>query len=211
MLQKIKSLFKSFRSSSYWENRYKQGGDSGAGSYNLLAEYKASVINQFLRDKEIKSVIEWGCGDGNQLSLINYPEYLGFDVSPTGLDICKEKFKTDTTKSFKHVAQYEEERSDLAISLDVIYHLVEQQVYLTHLSSLFRSSTKWVLIFSSDHTENDGLAEHVKHRKFTLDIEEFHPDWELVKVWDNPHPFNGDYKTGTTATFHLYERKGIDA
>ena len=206
MLQKIKSLFRPFRSSDYWENRYKQGGNSGTGSYNELADYKASVINDLLKEKSIQSAIEWGCGDGNQLSLIQYPKYLGFDVSPTALEICRKKFEHDPSKTFKHAAEYNEESADLSLSLDVIYHLVEHHVYFTHLSSLFRSSKKWVLIFSSDHHENDGLSEHVKHRKFTADVKEFHPDWTLVKVWGNPHPFKGDYNTGTTALFHLYEK-----
>ena len=54
---------------SYWENRYKNNGNSGAGSYGRLAEFKADVINNFIAENKITSVIEFGCGDGNQLSL----------------------------------------------------------------------------------------------------------------------------------------------
>ena len=32
-------------SNEYWEQRYKTGGNSGAGSYNRLAEHKADIIN----------------------------------------------------------------------------------------------------------------------------------------------------------------------
>tara|TARA_B100000963_G_C22366286_1_gene553845 strand:+ start:310 stop:516 length:207 start_codon:yes stop_codon:yes gene_type:complete len=54
MLEKIKRIFRSFSSNSYWEHRYETDGNSGAGSYNELAEFKASVINEFLLDKKVK-------------------------------------------------------------------------------------------------------------------------------------------------------------
>ena len=41
-------------SRNYWENRYHAGGNSGAGSYNLLAKFKAEVINDYVRKKILK-------------------------------------------------------------------------------------------------------------------------------------------------------------
>ncbi|GAJ08100.1 unnamed protein product, partial [marine sediment metagenome] len=54
-------------SREYWESRYAGGGTSGAGSYGKPAEFKAQVLNSFVKDNGISSVIEFGCGDGNQL------------------------------------------------------------------------------------------------------------------------------------------------
>ena len=68
-------------SAKYWELRYRRGGNSGAGSYNNLAKFKANFLNNFVIENHIKSVIEWGCGDGHQLSLASYPQYIGYDVS----------------------------------------------------------------------------------------------------------------------------------
>ena len=82
-------------SADYWENRYKSGGNSGAGSYGQLCEFKADVINTFVAKNNIMTVMEFGCGDGNQLSYSNYPEYVGYDVSETAIDICKKKFVKD--------------------------------------------------------------------------------------------------------------------
>src|SRR5215207_6091130 len=56
-------------SEDYWITRYATGGNSGAGSYNKLAEYKAEVLNDFVKRHNVESVIEYGCGDGNQLKL----------------------------------------------------------------------------------------------------------------------------------------------
>ena len=45
------------KTSEYWENRYKKSGNSGAGSYGRLAEFKADVINNFIAENKITSVI----------------------------------------------------------------------------------------------------------------------------------------------------------
>ena len=35
-------------SSKYWERRYEQGDNSGSGSYNHLARFKADILNKFV-------------------------------------------------------------------------------------------------------------------------------------------------------------------
>jgi len=52
---------------SYWDQRYTSGGTSGEGSYGELARFKAETLESIFTDNDIKSVIEFGCGDGNQL------------------------------------------------------------------------------------------------------------------------------------------------
>jgi hypothetical protein len=94
--------FKSFPGSEeYWKKRYRSGGTSGAGSYQKFAEFKADVLNNFISDKKIRTIIEYGCGDGNQLRMCKYPSYIGFDVSPEVLSQCQRMFSNDKTKTFK--------------------------------------------------------------------------------------------------------------
>jgi hypothetical protein len=61
-------------SADYWERRYAEGGDSGHGSYGRFAEFKAEVLNRFVAEQRIESIVEFGCGDGNQLTLASYPD-----------------------------------------------------------------------------------------------------------------------------------------
>ena len=70
-----------FDSKKYWQERYVKGGNSGAGSYGEFASYKANVINNFVRDNNVETVLELGCGDGNQLALFDIPVYVGQDIS----------------------------------------------------------------------------------------------------------------------------------
>jgi hypothetical protein len=84
---------KSFQSiKSYWESRYASGGTSGAGSYGNLATYKANYLNDFVKKNNISKVIEFGCGDGNQLSLSNYSLYIGLDISENAINMCRLKY-----------------------------------------------------------------------------------------------------------------------
>ena len=95
-----------FDISTYWENRYKAGKTSGGGSYGRLAEFKAAVLNDCVERQDVKTVVEFGCGDGNQLSLARYPVYTGYDVSETAVQLCKAKFANDPSKQFRHVRDY---------------------------------------------------------------------------------------------------------
>ena len=59
-------------SNDYQEKRYQQGGNSGNGSYDILAEFKAEIINKFVNQNEIETVIEFGSEDGNQLRYFDF-------------------------------------------------------------------------------------------------------------------------------------------
>ena len=61
-------------SQEYWVKRYEKGGNSGPGSYSELAKFKARVLNDFVRNEHVQSVIEFGCGDGNQLETRRVPQ-----------------------------------------------------------------------------------------------------------------------------------------
>ena len=61
-------------STKYWQERYATGGDSGVGSYEKFAEFKAEIVNAFVSTYGVTSVIEFGCGDGNQLRLATYQQ-----------------------------------------------------------------------------------------------------------------------------------------
>src|SRR5580698_5815352 len=85
---------------SFWERNYARGGTSGSGSYGEFAKAKADILNKFVNEHDINSVIEFGCGDGHQLSLADYPSYVGLDVSRSAVKLCKRRFADDPTKSF---------------------------------------------------------------------------------------------------------------
>jgi SAM-dependent methyltransferase len=191
-------------SSRYWERRYAAGGTSGAGSAGRLAEYKANFINSFVKEQEIRSVIEFGCGDGQQLARAEYPSYVGIDVSQTAVERCKSLFKTDETKRFLHSEEYRGEKADLGLSLDVIYHLTEDQVFGPYMRQLFGAATKFVVIYSSDNDRPSDVP-HIKHRKFSDWVRANLPTWNLIRNERNPFPGYDDAQK-TFAEFYVFSR-----
>ena len=174
-------------SAQYWESRYVGGGTSGGGSYGESSRAKADFLNKFVHDHDIQSLIEFGCGDGNQLSLARYPRYVGLDVSPSAIRLCKDRFSGDQTKSFflykgdcfvdyAHLFS-----SDLALSLDVVYHLTEDSVFETYLNHLFAAGRQYVIVYSTNE-ERRGTAPHVRHRNFSSWVEERFPHWKLTQI-----------------------------
>ena len=194
-----------FSSEKYWETRYSSSGNSGAGSYGRLAQFKADVINDFIKQKNIKNIIEFGVGDGNQLSLLNAKNYLGFDVSETIVNKNIERFKNFSGYKFKLVNEFNDEKADLVLSLDVIYHLVEDEVYFQYMENLFKASKRYIIIYSSNKDEIHTT--HVKHRHFTSFIEQNHKEWTLIKKIPNKYPYDEKNPGNTSfADFYIYER-----
>src|SRR5580658_6491503 len=161
-----------FRGSArYWERNYARGGTSGPGSYHAAAEAKAAFLNDFVMTREVTSIIEFGCGDGNQLSLADYPAYIGLDVSRSAIELCQRRFAGDPAKSFfLYDGTCFADRAglfaaDLAISLDVIYHLTEDAVFKAYMTHLFAAGARFVIIYASNR-EIPGTAPHVRHRHF---------------------------------------------
>jgi len=195
-------------STHYWENRYLHGGNSGSGSYNDLALFKAEIINRFVKENNVGSVIEWGCGDGNQLLFAEYPDYIGLDVSEEAIRICSEKFFNDKSKRFIHIGQEGvfNQKADLVLSLDVIYHLIEDDVYDTYMKRLFLSSNRYVCIYSCND-DDDFPAVHIKHRKFTEWIDNNVGDqWKLLSYIKNKYPYNPSEETKSSwSDFYFYE------
>lgn len=195
-------------SSDYWEQRYKQGGNSGAGSYNRLAEFKAKFLNGFVNEQEIASVVEYGSGDGAQLKLAAYPQYTGVDVSGTAVERCRSLFAHDSSKRFLHSDDLESPpTADLAMSLDVVYHLVEDVVFEDYMRRLFDSALRFVIIYSSNMNQ-EWPAGHVRHREFTQWVEKNEPDWRLHSVSKNAYPYDEKNPEETSfADFYVFARR----
>ena len=192
-------------SAGYWEERYAAGGDSGRGSYGKDAAFKADVLNRFVADQGVRSVIEFGCGDGNQLSLVRYPRYLGLDVSPHAVELCRERFSGEDTKEFRVLGEYAGETADLALSLDVLYHLVEDDVFDAHMRTLFAAGDRFVIVFSTNVDDRTALDRaHVRHRKFTDWVDAHATGWTLLETVPNPLPRKPDGRL--LADFYVFAR-----
>lgn len=193
----------------YWEQRYKSGGNSGRG---LCLDFKGEVLRRFIKKHHIKSIIDLGCGDGRMVKLFDVNDYVGLDISPTAVDICKKAFAEDKNKVFR---VYEHpivdlEPKELTLSLDVIFHLLEDETYSNYMEDLFNYATKYVIVFSSD-TEGflRGQARHLRQHKFTDWVKDNRKDWELLTKINNRFPYNPETGEGAISDFYIFKHKKL--
>ena len=184
-----------------WQNRYQNGGNSGSGSYNELYIFKRDIINDIINKNNIQSIIDFGCGDGNQIKEINTQNYIGIDIADISIKICKMKYTNDNTKKFYTYDEINNVKLqvDLTMSLDVLYHILEGDLYIGYLKNLFNSSSNYVLIYSNNYY--GGVLPHIYTRKFTDDVEKMFPNWEFQKRIKQIYPEK------SSADFYLYKKK----
>lgn len=181
---------------AFWEQYYAAGNISGRDSRGEAAERKAAVVNDLIAREGITSVIDWGCGDSVQASLIKCDDYLGVDLSGTAVGKCiadrpdRQYLVRDPSSSIR-VQLF----AELGLSMSVIYHLVDPTMYERYITKLFGSADRFVCVFCTDVERPQ--RDHLRHHQWTTDVP---PHWELVEFvpWDD-----GDSKLG----HYIYRRR----
>ena len=164
-------------STQYWVDRYKWGGNSGKGSRGEVAHAKANFINSFCSEKKITAVVEHGSGDGLCASLINVEKYIGLDISDMAIDAAKRRCADTSRYTFLNILRIPKKDIQnfvdakignlprVSISMDVIFHLIEDEVFFEYLEKLQSTTEKYIIVYSSD-IDLYGAA-HVKHRHYS--------------------------------------------
>ncbi len=184
--------FLKFDYKNYWNDRYKEGGNSGEGSYGVLASYKADFLNKFIIENNIQNVFEFGCGDGNNLQFYRCKNYVGFDVAATSIQLCIKKHEADPTKSFllynpsaflnRHI------QADLVLSLDVLYHIIDENEFVKSLDDIFSTSSKFVILYTNIAAKPyDPSKGWWVYYRDTFEYLKKYTGFRIVETIQNPH------------------------
>ncbi|WP_440115533.1 class I SAM-dependent methyltransferase [Paenibacillus sp. QZ-Y1] len=176
----------------YWEQTYRSGETSGRGSYGVLAEFKAEVVNGLIQRESISSVIEFGCGDGNQLQYMNYGEYLGMDVAASSVRLCASKFANDASKSFMLYTpglwiNRGFLKADLTVCLDVLYHITDETDFRNTLYDILHTSAEWVVLYTRLKENGNPGIDTIQDRNlfdYLLD----YPDFKVQEIIPQRYP-----------------------
>jgi len=196
-----------FDSAEYWRKRYESGGNSGAGSYGALADFKAQALNGFVERHGIESATEYGSGDGNQLSLLHISKYIGLDVSAKAIENIRERYAGDPSKTF---FEYNPDDfipdasliSDISLSMDVILHLTEDFRYESYMKNLIATTRKYVGIFNTATEQQlEKMAQHNRFRDHRIWMKINAPQWVDTEVHLTPSELGYPEATG----FYFYE------
>jgi SAM-dependent methyltransferase len=198
-----------FNSGEFWERNYRYGGTSGTGSYNHLADFKARIVNGLTEDFRIQSLIDLGCGDGNLLSMLKVPKYTGVDVSATIINRHRQQYADDENKIFYLTAErdsYINKKYDASLSMDVIYHLLEDDIFKHYIEDLFSLSSRIVIIYSSNHESYTKYVGY-RHRNFTHLVAARKLEFQLIKYIPNEYPYMiGNEEETSASDFYIYQR-----
>ncbi|SEQ15205.1 methyltransferase domain-containing protein [Butyrivibrio sp. TB] len=199
-----------FDSREYWEKRYSSGDNSGSGSYGRLAQFKARIINDFCYNHNVSSIVEWGCGDGNNCKMFTVEKYVGYDVSKTAIEICSSKIKIPNRQFIKYDGEkvHSPEMGELSLSMDVLYHLIEDEMFDNYMFNLFNSSERYVAIYSFDGELESSMASHVKYREHSNYVSRHFPNYRKLKIIENDfkRTEQSDPDTTSWCDFFFYER-----
>lgn len=169
----------------YWEQRWRAGRGAGDGSVGEAGERKTRWLSAFFGEHAVESVIDWGCGDGRVFHVLDAADgvdYMGIDVSPTAIDRCIGRWPDGWFLLLGAVCESPPRGWDCAVSIDVVYHLVDDAEYAEHLRLLFGSATRFVVAHATNLDE-PGDAPHMRHRPIVNDA----PDgWTLIEQPDDP-------------------------
>jgi glycosyltransferase involved in cell wall biosynthesis len=196
----------------YWDNRYKQGYSAGSCSYGRLANFKAAVINDFIAQYEIKAIADLGYGDGYQTGLFDVEKYYGYEISSKAVERCSNIFASDSSKVF---SLYEPQKNDfklippveLSISLDVLYHIVEDDIYNAHMRDLFGLSNRFVIIYANNTDIQNNNKSYLRFRKFTNWVKDNLSEWTLSGFIPNQYPYDPEFgKTTSICDFYFFSK-----
>ena len=128
---KIEKAFDGIYKDATWGTNDKGVGNSGTGSTaQATAAYRA-VLQQYLADNHIKSVVDAGCGDWEFSHLIDWGgiDYKGIDIVPTVVAQDKAKYeKPNIHFAVGNIVEDDLPPADLLISKHVLQHLPNADV-----------------------------------------------------------------------------------
>ena len=170
----------------YEKELWGQGKGSGAGSRPKFNAPYITFLENFLRDNNIESVIDFGCGDWQFSRYVDWGsvDYLGLDIVDTVIENNKKQFWWESFVSDTDVFKYLEGREFIIIK-DVIMHWPNEEI-LFFLDKLVTYDIKILLINVFGQPKNRRLKRvggfsRLDYDKFPLNKY----NSELIFTWKN--------------------------
>jgi hypothetical protein len=185
------------KSIDIWQDRYLTESDlgSGNGSKGNLLDFKVNFLNSFIKDNNIKSVLDFGHGDLSVANKLLVDSYIGIDIFDG------KKFNINNLKIKNcRFDEYKDESAELVICLDVLYHILkdEQQYMRLSLDKMIEKSSKYIIIYAHDSSIVNVYNDHLYDSKWMQHINQ-KQGLSLTFV-------QNDYEPGTSAKFFIYTK-----
>ena len=196
---------------NYWDSWYDSSTNSGPGSQGKLQEFKINYLNKLFKQFEIKTVLDFGCGDGSLALGLHCQSYFGIDIAINAIKLCKKRvnrqgFSFECENFFNYTPSIIKNKFpsglDCCICIDTLYHIFTEQALSETLKSLFSTEAKIVVLYTIP-SESLKLPFHPMLRSygkgFSNALSKFSESFKLV---DKTKP-----TLGSAAGFLVYVRK----
>ena len=179
-LQRSRATFESIYANNVW------GEGSGHGSKPETTETYRGFLQSFIRNNNIRSVIDFGCGDWGFSHLIDWSgiEYHGYDLVTSVIDANNQRHSAPNIRFnlFEDVSKLPQ--VDLVICKDVFQHLSNDKIayFLDHLRRKSR-----LLLVTNDIEPTQDLNQDIPDggwRALRLDQTPFNVPSVIVFSWE---------------------------
>lgn len=131
---------------TYWNKRYLEGGNSGAGSVGELREWKWSIIDKYV--PSLSSIVDIGCGDLSFWEVRGLPyNYLGTDISEEIIHRNKQKYPHSGFMVSGHLNP-PKVKSPVVFCFDVLFHITTITEHLLTINNLCEISEDYIFIYT---------------------------------------------------------------
>eukprot|EP00928_Gymnodinium_smaydae_P084310 TRINITY_DN6757_c1_g1_i1.p1 TRINITY_DN6757_c1_g1~~TRINITY_DN6757_c1_g1_i1.p1 ORF type:complete len:326 (+),score=60.79 TRINITY_DN6757_c1_g1_i1:70-1047(+) len=193
----------------YWELRYKIGGSSrglvgDSDTAYTFYEYRTEVLRQLFESGSlggsVASVLDMGVGDGLQAGMLlsntkSVKKYVGIDLSHRMVRELRRSFEDNLKKNgfwrpdlevafygydgYTLPAELGQHQFDIALSLQVIMHLLEDALFDSYMTKLFDPAASWRHVIIQADNVQTAQYNHIRGWRFTDWIAEHAPMWVL--------------------------------
>jgi hypothetical protein len=151
------------------------GGSGGGSSPENTVEYR-KLLQKFLKERNIKRVVDYGCGDWSFSHLINWSgiDYIGYDIVESVIQKNEVKHGKENIRFRSSMAGLD--FGDLLILKDVMQHWANKDII--EFIPLAKVAFKYILITNTIGTsENDILPGDCRGLSAKLyPLKEFNPE-----------------------------------
>jgi len=186
--KKVKGVDPKFNYKTYWEDRYKKGQNSGSGSYGQNADFKAEIVNRVIDEYKCKDMVEFGCGDANQMNLFKRIPYVGYDISPTIITQNRAKYKNMKDVIFQDIDMgcTFDKFKDISICVDVLFHLTIEEDWLKLIDHVCNAAKKVIVITTNTEEVKEEYFPHVNFKRRILPVLDSRSDVIIEEVITQP-------------------------
>jgi len=166
-----------YREGEFWEDRYRSGGNSGAGSRGEEAGWKVARVTEVARLHGIQTILDLGSGDGHVArglmeSLPPTVSYRGIDIAPSAVRVASASALPNMSFEVADFTGAFEASADLVLCMDVLFHLSTAEKHRAAMDAICRSFRKVAVVAAWNEGIVDeyagAFAAHTFYRPFEV-------------------------------------------